>query len=283
MRRWWWLALWIVVPGCTKIAPSANAPSAPLPKSGFSHEAFDRVLREFVDERGRVDYARLQTGRNDLDRYWALLARFSPDSHSELFPDDSSRLAYWINAYNAVTIEIVLHHYPIDSVLDVGPPKLLFFFPGKSGFFYFQRFVLGGKKMSLHHLENEIIRQRFDEPRVHFALNCASGGCPILPRRAFTAESLDSELDRETRRFLTESRNFRIDHERKTILLSEIFDWYRDDFTAPAKEASLLDYVKGHIGADGATELERSSAYAIEFTPYDWRLNGQRRLTSAAN
>ena len=188
------LILAIGATGCTTIRP-AYGPTPAKPPSLFSHVAFDRVLERDVDARGRVDYPGLKQHEGDLDRYFRLLAAFSPDSTPEFFPTETARLAYWINGYNAAPIKTVLHYYPIESVLDVKRPTLLFFFPGKSGFFYFQRASFGGKRYSLYHLENKIIRDRFNEPRIHFALNCASTGCPVLPRKAFSAENLDAELE----------------------------------------------------------------------------------------
>ncbi len=265
--------------GCTSSKASRGpTPSAAPPR--FSHEAFDRVLRRFVDPGGLVDYASLEMEQGELDRYFRLIAAFSPDTHPQLFPTEEAQLAYWINGYNAATIKTVLHYYPIESVLNVRRPMLLFFFPGKAGFFYFQRSSFGGKRLSLYHLEEKIIRERFEEPRIHFALNCASKGCPVLPRHAFSAEDLDAELDREARKFLAETRNLRVDHDERAIYLSEIFSWYEDELLDwyrsefPGREASLVAYVELYATADRAKELRSSAAgYAVRFTPYDWRLN----------
>lgn len=259
----------------TKITAVGDNPAPALAPGAFSHERLDRVLARYVNEQGRVDYAALSLDRDDLESYFLLLERYSPDSNPELFPTESSRLAYWINAYNAATITIVLHYYPIDSVLDVKKPTFALFLPRTAGFFYFQKVRLGGEATSLYHLENNIIRKRFDEPRVHFALNCASSSCPELPRRAFTVDNLDNELEREARRFLSQSRNLRIDHEAQTIFLSEIFDWYRDDFVSSPSEG-LLDYIALHVDADTAGDLLKAAeTYSVSFVPYDWTLNDQ--------
>jgi hypothetical protein len=141
-----------------------------------------------------------------------------------------------------------------------------------------------------------VIRKRFSDPRVHFALNCASGGCPRLPQQAFTAERLDEQLDHEARKFLAEERNFAIDHDHYTISLSSIFDWYESDFLSwlyvrfPGRHVTLLDYVTLYVSAEKATELQRAASYDIRLVPYDWQLNDQhaprrssmRRARSAA-
>jgi hypothetical protein len=248
----------------------------------FSHADFDQVLHGFVDNQGRVDYATLKNKAHNLEQYYGLLSSCSPDSHPALFPTEPSRLAYWINAYNAAVIKTVLTYYPIASVGDIKPPFPLFFLPSKSGFFVFQRVSFGGKTTSLYFLEHRVIRKRFADPRVHFALNCASRGCPRLPMWAFTAEHLDEQLDHETKKFLTEERNLKIDHAEKTVFLSSIFAWYKKDFLNwyqsrfPNEEATLLDYVILYLPADRAEGLRKIvTSYQLRFIPYDWRLNNQ--------
>jgi hypothetical protein len=269
--------LGLALGGCTAIEPAVAPPPAAV--ETFSHADLDRVLGRFVDEHGRVDYPGLAADPGDLDRYHGLLAAYSPDSHAALFPTRQARLAYWVNAYNAAVLQIVVRHYPIASVSDVRPPAVLFFAPRRSGFFLFQRVTLGGRRTSLYALENGLIRRRFREPRVHFALNCASRGCPRLPQHAFSAERLDEELDRETRRFLAEERNLRIDHAREEVWLSSIFDWYAADFRGaqrrarPAEPPTVLAWVVRHVDAERASELGRAASYRPRFVPYDWRLN----------
>lgn len=273
----------LVLAGCTAIKPvSVSEHVLVETPQTFSHEDFDGVLHRFVDEQGRVDYPALKRDTRDLERYYLLLSTYSPDSHPDLFPTEQSKLAYWLNAYNATVIKTVVTYYPITGVGDIRPPWLFFFLPQKSGFFLFQRVTFGGKTTSLYFLEHRVIRKRFADPRVHFALNCASGGCPRLPRQAFTAEHLDEQLDHEARKFLAEERNFTIDHEGKTVSLSSIFDWYESDFltwlqrTFPARKATLLDYVALYVSTEKAKELQRAASYDIGFIPYDWRLNDQR-------
>ena len=143
--------------------------------------------------------------------------------------------------------------------------------------------------MSLYHLENTIILKRFDAPRIHFALNCPSASCPTLPQHAFSPEHLDAELDRETRKFLSQPRNFRIDHERRAVILSEIFDWYRDDFldwyrrNEADRQATLLDFTKLYLDVDATGDRRIAEDYEIRFTPYDWSLNDQRKTAAQSS
>lgn len=274
--------LGILVFGCTSIHPvKPDPPPAPVGRN-FSHELLDEVLGSFVDDKGMVDYRALKQNADNLEAYFGHIAAYSPDKHPERFPSQDHRLAYWINAYNTAVIKTVLTYYPIDSVLDVKTPALFFFLSDKAGFFFFQRLTFGGSRTSLYYLENKVIRKRFKDPRIHFALNCASLSCPRLPRQAFSGEGLDRQLDHETRLFVSEMRNFRIDHREKIIYLSSIFQWYEKDFTNwlrkqyPDREASLINYVRLYLPADKAEALDRvAHQYAVRFIPYDWRLNDQ--------
>jgi hypothetical protein len=275
------LTAWVALSACTTVPAPASLTGPAEP--GFSHSEFDSFLSRHVSPQGRVDYAAARHDRDDLDRYLARLAAFSPDNAPERFPAEDDRLAYWINAYNASAISLVLANMPIESVEDVPRPAAFFFLPRAAGFFVFQRVVLGEKKVSLYSLENGLIRKRFLEPRVHFALNCASNSCPRLPAQAFSAELLDAELEREARRFIGEARNVRLDPATGTgtLHLSSIFDWYEKDFTRwvadrrPELEASLRAYVTLYLAEDTAAAVHDCTDCAVEFIPYDWGLNAR--------
>jgi hypothetical protein len=267
----------------TTISPAGHVGSAP--DSTFSHELLDEVLSAHVDEQGRVDYTALQAQRQTLDRYYALIAAFSPDSHPELFGGETAALTYWINAYNAAVLQAVLANYPITSVGDVSGPPLAGLVSDQIGFFYFQKLVFGGEKLNLYNLEKEVIRKRFPDPRIHFAINCASGGCPRLPRTAFRSENLEAELEREARFFLNEERNLRIDDGTRTIHLSCILDWYRQDFLRWMQEArpesadpDLLDYARLYLTEERRAALDQAEAagYKVQPIPYNWSLNDQK-------
>ncbi len=263
--------------------PAASNPET-VPRV-FSHELFDGVLKRFVNDAGLVNYRGLADNPADLDAYLALLASISPDSQPESFPTSEDRLAYWINAYNASVIKIVLTYYPISSVTDVKPPTLLSFFGQKSGFFFFQRLTYGGKPMSLHDLEKGIIRKRFSDPRVHFALNSASMGCPRLPNEVFLPHHLEAQLGNETLVFLSERRNLRLDSRTNILYMSSILHWYKDDFldwcgtNLNKKDPTLVDYVLHFAPKRLKQEIESAKTpVSIKFIPYDWRLNDQASM-----
>ena len=249
----------------------------------FSHAEFDHFLRRHVDEEGKIDYAKVLGDRADLDRYRASLAQTSPDRNPEAFGTEAGRLAYWLNAYNASVIGLVLDHYPMSSVQDLLPPWYLAFLPEGSGFFALQRFTLGGSRTSLYSLENLLIRRRFHDPRVHFAMNCASASCPRLPAEAFDPERLEEQLERERDLFLTDPRNVRIDEDQRVVYLSSIFEWYEGDFVDwpqeefPDDEASLWTYLELNLPHENAAEIYTCSDCVIEFISYDWTLNDRDR------
>jgi hypothetical protein len=270
-------ALLALTSACTTIQPRETSGIAEVPKT-FSHAAFDGVLQRHVDATGRVDYPALLADWDPLDRYYASLGAASPDSHPELFPDEASRLAYWINAYNASVLVAVLNHYPIDSVRDVRAPFPFFFLPKTAGFFLFQRITLGGDRTSFYALENSVVRKRFAEPRIHFALNCASVSCPRLPRTAFTGPGLEAELQREARRFVAEPRNVGIDLDHRRISLSSIFDWYAEDFrvvASPGEKPTLLTYIEPLLAPEKAAALRACADCEVVFVQYEWGLNAQ--------
>jgi len=232
--------------------------------NSFSHDSFDKVLSENVSK-GKVNYKVIKDSE-DFKNYYSLISTYSPDNNPELFPTKEDKLTYWINAYNAAAIRTVLEYYPITSVMDVSPPSLFFYLPEVSGFFVFQKPIFGGDKISLYSLENKIIRERFNEPRIHFALNCASISCPQLPSKAFRATSLESDLENEAKKFFAEKRNLEINHETKTIKLSSILKWYEKDFV------DIRIYVSNYVD-ENLKEHILNPEYQLEFIDYNWGLN----------
>ncbi len=268
--------------GCAAVQPPELPEGDAV--SRFTHDDWNAFLDRHVDDQGRIEYAAARNDRDDLVRYISALAQQSPDAAPERFATESDRLAYWINAYNASTVSLVLDRYPVRSVQEIQTPftRLLQpILPNGAGFFFFHRIQLGGASTSLYYLENSVIRGRFDEPRVHFALNCASNSCPRLPRAAFRGDSLESDLARETRRFLAEERNVSVDPAQGVVTLSSIFDWYAADFTswmkrhAPDEPATLLGWIRHHAEGEQRQALHDCGQCRVAFVPYDWGLNDQ--------
>jgi hypothetical protein len=238
-------------------APAAATPAPAAAAAAFDHSLFDGVLKKYVHD-GRVDYAGLK-GNADLDKYVESLAKADPDS----FADKKAQLAFWINAYNALTMHSILQHYPgIKGVQDVAPDF---------GFFKQKIHTVGGKQYALNDIENEIVRPRFKDPRVHAALNCASNSCPPLAAFAFTADKLDAQLDAQFKAFARDRKRNAIDAAGGSVKLSQIFNWYGKDFDAAGGVAAFL----GKYLEPADAEAVKKASSGFQFLDYDWGLNGK--------
>ncbi|NNM04276.1 MAG: DUF547 domain-containing protein [Gemmatimonadetes bacterium] len=230
----------------------------------FDHSIFDGLLRDHVSPEGLVDYDGF-AGDPDFQRYLELLAEARPASLSE-----ADRLALWINAYNAYTIQLINHHGERKSIRNIN--KTLGLFSGKGP--WKERLAkVAGKVWTLDEIEHEIIRKRFSEPRIHFALVCAALGCPPLRSEAYLGEELEAQLDDQAKRFLTESplKN-RVDRDERVVHLSRIIDWYRDDF--PPGSEGLGRFLAEFHPPGPERDLLESGRFDVKYTDYDWSLNG---------
>ncbi|MEX2466096.1 MAG: DUF547 domain-containing protein, partial [Gemmatimonadota bacterium] len=237
--------------------------SAQQSGSVFDHGRFDRLLAEHVTPAGLVDYEAFEASE-DFGAYLSSLANvdIAPLPRSE-------RLALWINAYNAYTIELINHNDERESIRNIN--KTLGFLKAQGP--WKERFAeVGGYTYTLDEIEHEVIRPRFGEPRIHFALVCAAMSCPPLRPEAYNGRDLDEQLDDQARAFLREyTDKNRIDVAERTVYLSRIFDWYREDF--PEGREAFGRYLAPFFpDGPGRTVLE-SGDFDVEFTDYDWSLN----------
>jgi hypothetical protein len=219
--------------------------------------AWTKVLTRYVDDAGRIDFDALSQNHLDLDRVVAFIAAVDPDSEPQRFSDKHSRLAFYINAYNALAMY---------GVVRAGVPESLGGLT-KFTFFYLRTFTVGGKSISLYKFENDVIRP-LGEERVHFGLNCMVVSCPRLPRVAFSAAALDAQLDSAARQFIGESRNVWIDHANREVWLSAIFDFYTADFLAHAP--SLIAYINRYRAAQIPADFN------VRFLEYHWTVNHRK-------
>ncbi len=282
--RWWaiLIALGLVLGATAIVTVKAlglrsvvvDAEPLPQPPEGFDTRWWNDALQKWV-QGDRVDYAEVLSGVSDLKRFAATLAVVGPTTTPDRFPTEEDRLAYYINAYNALTLLGVVDNWPISSVQDVRgwlDPR-----PG-FGFFYGLRFFLDGDKITLYDLENGVIRG-FRDARIHAAINCASISCPPLAPYAYDPRELDSQLDRVTRAFCSSSVYVRIDDEAREIQLSSLFEWYRTDFEEHARRLgrppTIEDFILAFAEPEVAVALERAreAGFAVVFRPYDWGLN----------
>jgi hypothetical protein len=237
---------------------------------GFDHghAAWDALLKKHVvviDEgrASRVDYAGLAQDRSALKQYLAALASVGEDQFNAWTREQ--RMAFLINAYNAFTVEKILMRYPnLRSIWDFGR---IFSNPFRDAFFQ-----LLGAPASLDTIEHEILRKRYRDPRIHYAVNCASIGCPMLREEAYVAARLGEQLDAQAKRFLSDRSRNRAREGRLEV--SRIYEWFREDFEP------LSGYFVAYAGllADDAAQqklvFERKAA--ITFLDYDWSLNDSR-------
>ncbi|MES2295475.1 MAG: DUF547 domain-containing protein [Pseudomonadota bacterium] len=244
--------------------------------AGFDHAQWDQLLKKHVTvlnhgQSSQVDYAGMALERNALDQYLSKLAKVSQADFDQW--DRPSQLAFLINAYNATTVSLVLTRYPnLVSIKDLGS---VFQSAWKKPFI-----GLLGQMRSLDDIEHGLIRGsgRYADPRVHFAANCASIGCPALRAEAYQAARLEIQLDDATKAFLSDRSRNRL--QQNTLALSSIFKWYRSDFEMNWRGASSMARFLANYGQAlglSAIETERlvRGEISIEFLDYDWRLNAR--------
>ena len=236
------------------VVPAGGA-SGP-PPADVANAAWARVLSRHVDAQGRIDFAGVAREPADLDAFVAYVATVSPKLKPAAFPTRGSAIAYYINAYNALAMYDVIQSGMPPDLDDV-----------KVRFFYRNRLLVGGQRISLYDLENKVIRP-LEEPRVHFALNCMARGCPRLPREPFRTEELGRQLDAAAHEFLNEKRNVDLVDEKRIAYVSMILNWYEPDFLKTA--SSLATYINRY-----RSEAPIPAGWEIRFIPYDWTLNAQ--------
>lgn len=221
----------------------------------FDHRAWTRLLERYVDGEGAVAYRDLAARDGAaLDGYLASLAAARPDDWPR-----AERLAFWINAYNAVIIQAVLDGYSAESLL------------GRYRLFLRSEWTVAGAARTPDDIENRILRPS-GEARIHFALVCASSSCPRLRRVAWTGATLDQDLDAEARRFVRDPRRNRIRPGAADVGLSMIFKWYRDDFGG--NDEAVREFV-GRFSADPERAYLHAQRPEIEYLDYDWTMNAQ--------
>ncbi|WP_420575108.1 DUF547 domain-containing protein [Kordia sp.] len=214
-------------------------------KPAFKHDIFNVLLQKHVTASGNVNYKGFKTDRSKLRAYITSLGENLPT-------DDwtkEEKLAYWINAYNALTVDLILRNYPLESIKDIKKP-------------WNQRlWKLGSKWYNLDEIEHKILR-KMNEPRIHFAINCASFSCPPLLNEAFSSEKLERQLTQVTKVFLADSKRNTIT--KNQIEISKIFKWFSKDFK---QNGSLIDFLNTY------SDVKISGNAKKKYKEYDWTLN----------
>ncbi len=251
---------------CNQTPPNSSAPTST--SSAFNHKPLGEVLAAYVGRDGWVDYAALQKDRAKLDAYVAALASAQPSG----FPNNAERLAFWINAYNGVTLASVLNdiYGKHKSVKEI-----------EQEFFKTKKHPVAGEQLTLDEIEKK--GRDLKDPRIHFVVNCASASCPKLQRYAFTGAELEAQLSQATSDFLGDStRGMNYVAGQNEVYLSPIFKWYAGDFTnesgtvarlkAETSGQELLEVAKKYVPAEVASFLTEKKP-KVKYMEYDWTLN----------
>jgi len=222
------------------------------------HAEWNFILKKYVHE-GKVDYNKIISTPADLKRLNDYLTVLGNTEVSLLSRDE--QLAFWINAYNAFTVKLILNHYPLKSIKDIKDP-----WKQKTWF-------AGSEKMSLDDIEHIKLRKKFREPRIHFAIVCASIGCPDLYPEAFEKDKIEQQLNRVARHFFSARRNYYLKSSVKitTIYLNRIFKWFKSDFGNDDKQ--IVKFILPYVQNQDRDIINASDVVKIKYLDYDWSLN----------
>lgn len=252
------LSLTPMLTSCSRAKTSYEITS-PQQQIDHSHAAFTAILSERMKD-GRVDYAALNKNPAKLNAYLDTLAAVPEFAYKQWSKDQ--QMAFLINLYNAATLKLIADNYPVESIKDIGNIV--------NGPWKQDVVRLWGEKVTLDHVEHDLLRPKFNDPRVHFAVNCASIGCPNLRNEAFRAADLENQLEDQTQKFLRDNTRNRLDAESKTLHISPIFKWFEEDFI---KESGSVEKFVAPYFNEKERAVIQSGGVNIKHTDYDWSLN----------
>lgn len=221
-----------------------------------SHEMWNTILKKNVSADGNVNYKAFIKDSIELNKYLKLLSENPPNEKTWTANEQK---AYWINAYNAYTIKLIIKYYPIKSIKDIGSKIQV---PFVNTPWDIKFISVGTEKMDLNNIEHGQLRKKFDDPRIHFALVCASKSCPSLLNEAYEAARLEQQLNNQAKVFLKDITRNKITADNPQ--LSKIFDWYKSDFI---KKGSLIDFLNNY------SPVKIKVNATITYLDYDWSLN----------
>ncbi|MCY4298722.1 MAG: DUF547 domain-containing protein [Flavobacteriaceae bacterium] len=209
------------------------------------HQQWDSMLKKYVSTTGKVDYQNWKEDPQGIEQYISHLEKNTPlDKWSK-----EQKLAYWINAYNAVTVKLILDHYPIHSIRDIEEP------------WNTKLFSTAGNDYTLDEIEHDIIR-KMNEPRIHFAVNCTAKSCPKLQKSAFTSSDLEEQLEKATFEYLNDHSMNIVNQQ--SVQLSKIFEWFGEDF---GDKKEKIEFVEKY------TKVDIDPQAKLSYLPYNWELN----------
>ncbi len=239
--------------------------SSHLSMDRIDHSAWDSLLRKYVDANGMVNYKALKASGSDVQALNQYLKQLSVAGVTAPASTDAT-LAFWINAYNAVTVHGILREYPTTSIRN-HTAKLWGYNIWKDLQLY-----VGGKPYSLEQIEHEVLR-KMGEPRIHFAIVCASIGCPRLLNEAYVADRAEQQLELNAKDFFARTQNFQYDVAQRRMQLSAILNWFGEDFGS--NQAAVLQRIAPWLPSDAARDAALQNAVSVSYLDYNWKLNGK--------
>ncbi len=223
----------------------------------IDHSEWNELLKKHVDSNGLVNYKGFVGDSLKLNAYLENLSDSAPNREEW---SQAEQLAYWINAYNAFTIQLIIRHYPVESIKDIGG-----FIPRVNSPWDIEFIRIGKEQYDLNNIEHDIIRKHFDEPRIHFALVCAAESCPKLRNEAYTSRKLEDQLHEQAVDFFNNPAKNEINQ--NELRLSKLLSWYKADFLSD--KSSIQSYVQQYV------DLQIDPEANIKYKDYSWELNEQ--------
>ncbi len=234
--------------------------------AGDRHGLFSDILQQYVNK-GKVNYKKLKDDSR-LDAYIISLSKINPDT----ITSQKDKLAFWINVYNVYTLQVICKNYPLESINDLHGGGLILGMVFGTTIWDDEFVSINGEETTLNHIEHEIIRPVFKDPRAHFALVCASKSCPPLRPEAYEGYKLDKQLDDQGKIFMSDNFKNSFDIKNKTANLSKIFSWFSEDFGD--EDENILSFVSDYIEKDIAENIKNNpESWDIDYLDYDWGLN----------
>ena len=218
-------------------------------------EIYDDLLLKYVSDNGNVNYKGFLLEKERFQHYLDYLSQHPVSKNAS----KNEKLAYWINTYNAFTIKLIIDNYPVESITDLHP---FFYIPGFNTVWHEEFFQIGGEDFNLDRIEHEILRKQFNEPRIHFAINCASVSCPMLRNEHYKADKLEEQLESQCVLFLRDPQKNHISE--SELKLSKIFSWFSGDFGG---ESGVKEFISTHLN------IPISEKAKVSYLSYNWSLN----------
>ena len=237
-----------------------------------NYDSYAKLLNQYVNENGLVDYLQLQANRQPLDKFNNSIASVTPETF--LSWSENEQIAFLMNAYNSYTLAAIINQEPLkESIRDI------------SQVWKKKQYEVVGQNKSLDDIEHGTLRKDYDEPRLHAALVCAAMSCPLLRNEPYRGVTLDQQLEDQVNAWLSDSqRGLNIDRENNVVAISAIFNWYGKDwipqygtdegFTGSEKQRAVLNFISNYVSPEDARYLKAGN-YKVKYLDYDWSLNAQ--------